>query len=113
VAEGPYRIRDPDTVVTLELRLGAASSSGRRIWQRDRLGRDPAEPAASARYLWHISRDRRDATDVELTFVDCGDGTTCLEIVHSDERLGASGVAFREANTAGWARIPSFVTAER
>ena len=31
-------------------------------------------------YLWHIRRDRSDATDVELTFVDLGDGTTRLDI---------------------------------
>ena len=105
---------DPDTVVTLEPRLGG------RIFERTPDGNEidwgeitAWNPPHRLGYLWHISRDRRDATDVELTFVDRGDGTTRLEIVHSGwERLGASGVAFREANTAGWsALIPSFVTA--
>jgi hypothetical protein len=64
-------------------------------------------------YLWHITRDRADATDVELTFVDQGDGTTRLDIVHTGwERLGAPGVEWREANTAGWgALIPNFIAA--
>ena len=64
-------------------------------------------------YLWHIGRDRGAATDVELTFVDLGDGTTRLEIVHTGwERLGADGPASREANTNGWSSlVPSFIAA--
>lgn len=34
-------------------------------------------------YLWHSGRDRDDATNVELTFVDLGDSTTRLDIVHT------------------------------
>jgi uncharacterized protein YndB with AHSA1/START domain len=64
-------------------------------------------------YLWHIRRDRSDATDVELTFVDMGGGRTRLDIVHTGwERLGADGGAFRDANTDGWSSlIPRFVDA--
>ena len=64
-------------------------------------------------YVWHIGRDRGTATDVELTFVDLGDGTTRLEIVHTGwERLGADGPASREANTNGWSSlVPSFIAA--
>jgi hypothetical protein len=95
---------DPDTVVTLEPRLGGRiyerTSDGREIewgqvttWQPpDRLG-----------YRWHIGRDRGDATDVELRFVDLGDGRTRLDIVHRGwERLGAEGDPFRQANAHGW-----------
>jgi hypothetical protein len=105
---------DPDTVVTLEPHLGG------RIFERTPDGTEidwgeitSWNPPHRLGYLWHIRRDRRDATDVELTFVDLGDGTTRLEIVHSGwERLGAEGAAWRESNTAGWsALIPAFVAA--
>jgi len=71
------------------------------------------EPPHRLAYLWHIGRDHGDATDVELTFVDVGDGTTRLEIVHSGfERLGADADSYREANTGGWGGlIPHFVEA--
>jgi hypothetical protein len=64
-------------------------------------------------YLWHIGRDRDDATDVSVTFVDLGDGTTQLNVVQTGwERLGAEGVTWREANTVGWnALLASFVAA--
>jgi hypothetical protein len=104
----------PDTLVMLEPRPGG------RIFERTP---DGAEiewgeitawyPPHRLGYLWHIRRDRRDATNVELTFVDLGDGTTRLDIVHSGwERLGTEGPAWREANTAGWSGlIPSFAVA--
>jgi hypothetical protein len=39
-----------------------------------------------------MRRDRADATDVEIGFVDRGDGTTRVEIEHRGwERLGADG----------------------
>jgi uncharacterized protein YndB with AHSA1/START domain len=107
---------DPDTLVVLEPRLGG------RIFERTPDGTDIDwgeitlwDPPHRLCYLWHISRDRQDATDVELHFVDLGNGTTRLDILHTGwEHLGAQGPAFREANTSGWnALIPSFVkTAE-
>lgn len=64
-------------------------------------------------YLWHIRRDRSDATDVEITFADNQDGTTRLLIVHSGwERLGADAQQWRDANTNGWnGLLPHFVAA--
>jgi hypothetical protein len=105
---------DPDTVITFEPRLGG------RIFERtpDGVEIDWGEitswnPPHGLGYLWHINRDRTDATGVELTFVDLGDGTTRLEIVHSGwERLGAAGTEWRASNTAGWtAMIPGFIAA--
>jgi hypothetical protein len=105
---------DPATVVTLEPRLGG------RIFERTSDGTEIDwgeitfwNPPYRLGYLWHISRDRSDATDVELTFVDLGDGTTRLDIVHSGwERLGADGSTWRDANTGGWnALLPDFVAA--
>lgn len=61
------------------------------------------EPPRRLAYLWHIAADRADATDVEITFVDQGDDTTRVDIVHSGwERLGARGPTWRDANRAGW-----------
>jgi uncharacterized protein YndB with AHSA1/START domain len=103
---------DPDTTVTLEPRLGG------RIFERTPDGREidwgeitAWDPPRGFSYLWHIARDRSDATDVDLRFVDAGDGTTRLEIVHSGwERLGTEGQQYRNANTAGWnAMVPHFI----
>ena len=50
------------------------------------------EPPTRLGYLWHLRRDRADATDVEIRFVDRGDGSTRVEIVHRGwERLGRRG----------------------
>jgi len=104
----------PDTVVTLEPHLGG------RIFERTPDGTEIEwgvvttwSPPHRLGYLWHIGRDRGDATDVELTFVDLGDGATRLEIVHSGwERLGAEGREWRDSNTAGWrALLPAFIAA--
>ena len=105
---------DPDTQVSLEPRLGG------RIFERTPDGTEidwgeitSWNPPRQLSYLWHIRRDRSDATDVELTFEDLGDGKTRLHIVHTGwERLGTEGQAWRDANSSGWnALIPNFVTA--
>jgi uncharacterized protein YndB with AHSA1/START domain len=105
---------DPDTIVMLEPRLGG------RIFERTPDGREIDwgevtrwSPPSRLGYTWHIGRTRDDATDVDLTFVDLGDGRTRLEIVHSGwDRLGAEGEPWRDANTNGWdSLIPRFVEA--
>jgi hypothetical protein len=105
---------NPATLVVLEPREGG------RIFERTPDGTEIDwgritcwSPPRQLGYLWHIGRERSDATDVELTFVDLGDGTTRLDIVHSGwDRLGAEAPVWREANTSGWgALIPNFVGA--
>ena len=105
---------NPDTLVVFEPRLGG------RIFERTPDGSEIDwgevtvwSPPHVLGYLWHIARDRSDATTVELTFVDVGDGTTRLDIVHSGwERLGAEGPVWREANTNGWgALMPRYLAA--
>jgi uncharacterized protein YndB with AHSA1/START domain len=104
---------DPAAVV-LEPRVGG------RLYERAPDGREidwgevtEWEPPRRLSYLWHIRRERGDATDVEITFVDAGDGTTRVEIVHSGwERLGDGGESWRDANRGGWSGLlPAFVTA--
>jgi uncharacterized protein YndB with AHSA1/START domain len=59
------------------------------------------EPPRRLAYLWHIRRDRADATDVEITFTPRDDGTL-VRIVHTEwERLG-DGAAWRDRNVGGW-----------
>ena len=104
---------DPGTVVVLEPHLGG------RILERTPDGREidwgeitAWSPPTRLGYLWHIRRDRSDATVVELTFSDLGDGTTRLDIVHTGwERLGREGAAWRQSNTAGWGAVLPFFTA--
>jgi hypothetical protein len=64
-------------------------------------------------YLWHIRRDRADATDVEINFLHRGDGGTRVEIVHSGwDRLGADGATWRDANRGGWdGLLPHYLNA--
>ena len=66
------------------------------------------EPPRRLVYLWHLRFDRADATDVEVTFDDAGDGSggTRVTIVHSGwERLGGVGEERRERNQRGWAGV--------
>lgn len=71
------------------------------------------EPPRRLGYLWHLRRDRADATEVVITFVDQGDATTRVEIEHSGwERLGAQGPSWRDANRGGWTTLfPHYVAA--
>jgi uncharacterized protein YndB with AHSA1/START domain len=70
------------------------------------------EPPRRLGYLWHLRRDRADATEVEIRFVERESGTR-VEIEHRGwERLGARGPDWREANKGGWAGLlPHFVKA--
>jgi uncharacterized protein YndB with AHSA1/START domain len=69
------------------------------------------EPPRRLVYLWHLRVDRADATEVEIRFDDAGEAGTRVEIEHRGwERLGADGLARRDANRAGWGSLlPHFV----
>jgi uncharacterized protein YndB with AHSA1/START domain len=103
-----------DLVVVLEGRLGG------RIFERTPGGEEHDwgevtiwEPPTRLGYLWHLRRDRGDATDVEIRFVGRGDRTTRVEIEHRGwERLGADGQTWRDRNRGGWdTLLPHFVVA--
>jgi hypothetical protein len=96
--------------------------SGGRIFERTAAGIEHDwgevtiwEPPARFGYLWHLRRDRVDATEVEIRFVDRGDATTRVEIEHRGwERLGAEGETWRDRNRGGWATLlPHYVEAVR
>ena len=71
------------------------------------------EPPSRLGYVWHLNRDRSDATEVEIRFVASGDAATTVEIEHRGwERLGAAGQGWRDRNGAGWATLlPHFIAA--
>lgn len=103
-----------DTRVILEGRPGG------RIYERTAGGVEHDwgevtiwEPPRRLGYLWHLRRDRADATEVEILFVDRGDRTTRVEIEHRRwEALGAEGESWRDRNRGGWSTLlPHFVAA--
>ena len=103
-----------DATVFLEPRTGG------RIFERTNAGTEHDwgevtiwEPPTRLGYLWHLRRDRADATEVEIQFIDRGDATTLVEIEHRGwEALGAEGEPWRDRNRDGWATLlPHFVVA--
>jgi len=105
---------DPGLAVVLEGRVGG------RIFERTPAGVEHDwgqvtvwEPPQRLAYLWHMRRDRADATEVEISFVAVGGGRTRVDIEHRGwERLGALGPDWRAANRNGWAGLlPHFVRA--
>lgn len=105
---------EADLTITLEGRPGG------RIFERTADGTEYDwgevvvwEPPTRLGYTWHLKRDRGDATEVEIRFVDRGDSTTQVEIEHRGwERLGADGETWRDRNHGGWATLlPCFVAA--
>lgn len=105
---------EADATVFLERRPGG------RIFERTASGSEHDwgevtiwEPPSRLGYLWHLRRDRADATEVEIQFIDRGDSTTRVEIEHRNwEVLGAQGESWRDRNRSGWATLlPHFVAA--
>jgi Activator of Hsp90 ATPase homolog 1-like protein len=102
---------DADLELILEPRLGG------RIFERTAAGIEHDwgevtiwQPPGRFGYLWHLRRDRADATDVEIRFVPGPAGTTRVEIEHTGwERLGAEGQGWRDRNRGGWeSLLPHF-----
>ena len=95
---------DPGATVVLEQRPGG------RIFERTPGGEehDWGEVTAfdrpcSLTYLWHIRRDRADATEVEISFHELDRGRTRVEIEHRGwERLGHGADGWRDRNLAAW-----------
>ena len=105
---------EADLSVILEPRPGG------RIYERTANGTEHDwgevtiwDPPERLGYTWHLKRDRSDATEVEIRFVDEGGATTRVEIEHRGwERLGADAEIWRERNGGGWASLlPHYVAA--
>ncbi|MFL5651348.1 MAG: SRPBCC domain-containing protein, partial [Chloroflexota bacterium] len=93
--------------VVLEGRVGG------RIYERTADGAEHEwgevtvwEPPHRLVYLWHLRRDRADATEVEIRFLPQGATATRVEIEHRGwEVLGAAGEDWRDRNHGGWATL--------
>jgi len=105
---------DPGADVVLE------PGAGGRIYERTPAGTEHDwgevtvwEPPGRLGYLWHLRRDRADATEVEIRFRGQDDGTTRVEIEHRGwERLGAAAPEWRDRNRAGWETLlPHYLAA--
>jgi uncharacterized protein YndB with AHSA1/START domain len=103
-----------DLLVVLEPRRGG------RIYERTPGGIEHEwgevtvwEPPARLGYLWHLRRDRADATEVEIRFSAASSDRTRVDIEHRGwEALGAEGETWRDRNRGGWATLlPWFVDA--
>ncbi len=104
---------EPSLEVVLEGRIGG------RIFERTAAGVEHEwgevtlwEPPRRFGYLWHLRRDRADATEVEIRFAPQGEATR-IEIEHRGwERLGAEGREWRDRNLGGWTTLlPHFIRA--
>jgi uncharacterized protein YndB with AHSA1/START domain len=102
--------------VVVEPRIGG------RIYERTRSGAEHEwgevtawEPPARLSYLWHLRRDRSQATEVEIRFVALDAGATRVEIEHRGwERLGDGAEEWRDRNRGGWQTLlPHFIEATR
>ena len=97
----------PDARVTLEQFVGG------RIFERTADGVEhdwgevlAFEPARRLAYLWHIRRDRADATEVEISFHPIDAHTTRVEIEHRGwEALGAEAETWRDRNRSAWGSL--------
>jgi uncharacterized protein YndB with AHSA1/START domain len=105
-----------DIVVVLEPGIGG------RIFERTPEGVEHDwgevtvwEPPRRLSYLWHLHRDRADATEVDIRFSPDGDDSTHIEIEHRGwDRLGGDGDLWRRRNQLGWdTLLPYLQTAIR
>lgn len=103
-----------DATIVLEPRLGG------RLYERTVSGEEHQwgeitewSPPSRFSYLWHLRRDRADATDVAITFTPMPGNRTRVDILHTSwERLGAEGQQWRDRNAGGWRTLlPHLVTA--
>jgi Activator of Hsp90 ATPase homolog 1-like protein len=71
------------------------------------------DPPSRLSYLWHIGRDRSEATEVDIRFVPGGADRTRVDIEHRGwERLGQAADERRAQNRGGWeALVPHYQTA--
>jgi uncharacterized protein YndB with AHSA1/START domain len=100
---------EADANVVLERHVGG------RIYERTRAGEEhdwgevtAFEPPRRLSYLWHIRRDRADATEVAISFRSIDERTTRVQIKHRGwERLGTDAETWRDRNYAAWGTLLS------
>ena len=105
---------EPSATISLEPRVGGriyelAADGTEHVWGEVTVW----EPPQRLGYLWHLRRDRADATDVEIRFIAREDGSTLIDIHHDGwERLGAGAQQWRDRNRIGWETlVPHYLQA--
>jgi uncharacterized protein YndB with AHSA1/START domain len=96
-----------------DLEIVLEGAIGGRIYERTPEGEEHDwgevtvwEPPTELGYRWHLGRDRTDATEVEIRFVDRGTEGTRIEIEHRGwDRLGADAGQWRDRNRIGWESV--------
>lgn len=61
-----------------------------------------SDPPRSATLSWHAGRPADEATRLELTFTESGDGGTLVELVHSGWERWADGATQAAGYNEGW-----------
>jgi uncharacterized protein YndB with AHSA1/START domain len=92
---------------------------GGRIYERTPAGTEHEwgevtawEPPARLAYLWHLRRDRRQATDVEIRFIALAEDRTRVEIEHGGwEHLSDAAADWRDRNHKAWQTLLPHYTA--
>ncbi|MBA3235908.1 MAG: SRPBCC domain-containing protein [Chloroflexi bacterium] len=105
---------EADLAVVLEPRTGG------RIFERTAAGLEYDwgevtvwEPPSRLVYLWHLRRDRADATEVEIRSIETAATRTRVEIEHRGwEALGGEGESWRDRNHGGWDTLLPWFIAE-
>jgi uncharacterized protein YndB with AHSA1/START domain len=70
------------------------------------------EPPTRLVYLWHLARERANATEVDIRFVAHGDDATRVEIEHRGWERVADAEVWRDRNRIGWeSLLPHYVAA--
>jgi len=104
----------PRLQVVLEGRVGG------RIFERTEEGVEHEwgevtlwEPPHRFVYLWHLRRDREDATEVEIRFIPHAAATRVVIEHRGWERLGMEeGRTWRDRNMGGWSTLlPHYIAA--
>jgi len=93
---------------TARCQVARRNAAGHGSWSRPADGRAASCGVTATRVanLWHLRRDRADATEVEIRFAALGAAATRVEIEHRGwERLGAGGQEWRDRNLGGWSTL--------
>ena len=96
-----------------DLRIEMEGRVGGRIFERTPEGEEfdwgrvqVWEPPSRLVYSWHLRRDPREWTEVEIQFRAIGDDATRVEIEHRGwDRLGTAGQIERDKHGGGWGTL--------
>ena len=116
---GTWWPRDHSITGAENLAVVIQSGVGGRIFERTPDGTEHEwgqvtvwEPPTRLVYLWHLARERANATEVDIRFVALGDEATRVEIEHRGWERVADAEVWRDRNRIGWeSLLPHYVAA--